>query len=60
MNYGKPSTTACLHCGATVQQKPGPGRVRRYCGPWHAELYRRHATLITADGERLAAYPIAA
>ncbi|MFJ9110471.1 hypothetical protein [Streptomyces sp. NPDC102283] len=31
----------CLHCNATLEQKEGRGRLRRFCTQWHGRLYRR-------------------
>jgi hypothetical protein len=32
---------ACLHCGAELTQKEGPGRARRFCNGEHGKAYRR-------------------
>jgi hypothetical protein len=41
MNYTKSETVLCLHCGAKVAQKEGPGRAKVYCSTWHAQLWRQ-------------------
>lgn len=37
----KRQPTTCLHCGADVEQKIGPGRLRKFCTAWHGRLWRR-------------------
>ncbi|MFJ2737721.1 hypothetical protein [Streptomyces sp. NPDC087317] len=32
---------ACLHCGTTLEQKSGPGRIRQFCNGDHGKAYRR-------------------
>ncbi|MFE5124157.1 hypothetical protein [Streptomyces sp. NPDC056669] len=53
----KDESANCLHCGAPITQKKGPGRARKYCGEWHAKLYRRNAVMFY-DGRIVNAYPI--
>ncbi|MET8818238.1 hypothetical protein ACFVGP_09075 [Streptomyces rochei] len=31
----------CLHCGATLEQVEGRGRIRRFCNPDHGKAYRQ-------------------
>lgn len=31
---------ACLHCGATLTQVAGPGRIRTFCTSDHDKAYR--------------------
>jgi hypothetical protein len=32
----------CLHCGATLAQVEGRGRIRRFCNGDHGKAYRQH------------------
>ncbi|MCX4825123.1 hypothetical protein OG883_35735 [Streptomyces sp. NBC_01142] len=41
VNSAKSEPMKCLQCGADVVQTPGPGRVKRFCTPWHGRLFRR-------------------
>ncbi|MGW1274576.1 hypothetical protein [Streptomyces sp. NPDC002491] len=45
MDYTKPAKsqcgTACLHCGATLTQVSGSGRIRQFCHGEHGKAYRR-------------------
>ncbi|MCQ9134137.1 hypothetical protein [Streptomyces hilarionis] len=45
MDYTKPiksqCTAGCLHCGAALEQKEGPGRIRQFCDGEHGKAYRR-------------------
>ncbi|KAF0651729.1 MULTISPECIES: hypothetical protein [Streptomyces] len=36
----------CAYCGATVPQKPGAGRVRRFCTPHHGAAYRHRLRVL--------------
>ncbi|MFD6027407.1 hypothetical protein [Streptomyces griseoluteus] len=40
---------ACLHCGAELEQKEGPGRVRRFCDGEHGKAYRRRMRALGFD-----------
>lgn len=37
----KRQQTTCLHCGVTLEQASGAGRVRQYCTPEHGRMWRR-------------------
>ncbi|MFI5995748.1 hypothetical protein ACIBAC_28345 [Streptomyces sp. NPDC051362] len=37
----KAAPVACLHCGATLTQVPGAGRLRRFCTGEEGKAYRR-------------------
>ncbi|MFI2431859.1 hypothetical protein [Streptomyces sp. NPDC018693] len=42
--FGAPAKSVpvtCGHCGAEITQKPGAGRVRRFCNGDHGKAYRR-------------------
>jgi hypothetical protein len=32
---------SCLHCGAPLTQKEGPGRLRQFCTAEHGRSWRR-------------------
>ncbi|MFG2769786.1 hypothetical protein [Streptomyces sp. NPDC048350] len=37
----KRQPTTCLQCGADVEQKAGPGRLKRFCTPWEGRVWRQ-------------------
>jgi hypothetical protein len=44
MDYTAPAKSQpvkCPQCGADVAQKPGPGRIKQFCTPWHGKLFRQ-------------------
>lgn len=62
MFYATPKSegpTNCQRCNAPIEQKKGPGRMRKYCpNNTCAKAFRRDATVIDADGRRHDAYPL--
>ncbi|MDO0916799.1 hypothetical protein QQM39_40120 [Streptomyces sp. DT2A-34] len=53
MDYTKSAKSqcnaACLHCGATLEQKQGPGRVRQFCDGGHGKAYRTRMRALGFD-----------
>lgn len=48
-SYKSQCDAACLHCGATLEQKRGAGRVRRFCNGEHGRAYRQRMRALGFD-----------
>ncbi|MEW2257242.1 hypothetical protein [Streptomyces sp. NPDC047869] len=45
----KSHEVTCPHCNAVVEQKPGAGRVKRYCTPEAGRSYRQRMRALGFD-----------
>ncbi|WP_172624325.1 hypothetical protein [Streptomyces griseofuscus] len=48
-SYKSQCDATCLHCGATLEQKQGAGRAKRFCTPWHGRAWRQRARALGLD-----------